>query len=162
MDRIPETIFESDNAHPTEQSQQPQQQQFHPQQHQQHIRPPPHPLPFLSENMPLELNNNLKSSSASPFYYNNRPQQQQQMEPQQHQPPHLSLRLPSVPLKRHEQPTGNSGFPPNHPLAGLASAQSIQQAQASRLQYYHSRAPVYVPKPSFGLKDFELLDTLGK
>ncbi|KAI7851692.1 camp-dependent protein kinase 9 [Circinella umbellata] len=85
------------------------------------------------------------------------------MEQQQQQPPHLSLRLPSAPhpLKRHEQSTNSSGFPPNHPLAGLASAQSIQQAQASRLQYYHSRTPVYVPKPSFGLKDFELLDTLG-
>ncbi|KAI8147959.1 camp-dependent protein kinase 9 [Fennellomyces sp. T-0311] len=70
---------------------------------------------------------------------------------------HLPLRLASAPhpLKRHDP----SAFPPNHPLANLASAQ--QHAQASRLQYYHSRPPVYVPKPSFGLKDFELLDTLG-
>ncbi|KAI9263207.1 kinase-like domain-containing protein [Phascolomyces articulosus] len=167
MERISETIYESDSAHPSEQPQQVQQQQ-------QPQRPPPPPLPFLSENVPLDHFN--KPSSTSPFYFNNNnrpPHQQQQsiethhhphqQQQQQPPPPPLSLRLPSAPhpLKRHDQPTTISGFPPNHPLAGLASAQSIQQAQANRLHYYHTRSPVYVPKPSFGLKDFELLDTLG-
>ncbi|KAI8376233.1 camp-dependent protein kinase 9 [Radiomyces spectabilis] len=58
-------------------------------------------------------------------------------------------------------------LPPNHPLAGLmhssppSAAALYQQQQMNRLHYYHTRPPVYVSKPSFGLKDFELLDTLG-
>ncbi|KAI8093305.1 camp-dependent protein kinase 9 [Halteromyces radiatus] len=57
-------------------------------------------------------------------------------------------------------------FPPNHPLANMPvplspSTHTLYQQQQSRLQYYHSRAPVYVQKPSFGLTDFDLLDTLG-
>jgi hypothetical protein len=51
-------------------------------------------------------------------------------------------------------------FPPNHPLANLPSP--FQQQQQARLQYYHHRPPVYVEKPSFGLRDFELQDTLGE
>ncbi|KAG0760185.1 hypothetical protein G6F57_010428 [Rhizopus arrhizus] len=50
-------------------------------------------------------------------------------------------------------------FPPHHPLANLSSP--FQQQQQARLQYYHHRPPVYVEKPSFGLRDFELQDTLG-
>lgn len=54
-------------------------------------------------------------------------------------------------------------FPPNHPLAGLPlpSPTPYQQQQAARLQFYHTRPPAYVENPSFGLKDFELQDTLG-
>ena len=37
-----------------------------------------------------------------------------------------------------------------------------QQQQQARLQYFHHRQPVYVEKPSFGLNDFELQDTLGE
>ncbi|KAG1240091.1 hypothetical protein G6F68_018001 [Rhizopus microsporus] len=51
-------------------------------------------------------------------------------------------------------------FPPHHPLANLSSP--FQQQQQARLQYYHHRPPVYVEKPSFGLRDFELQDTLGE
>ncbi|KAI7885358.1 camp-dependent protein kinase 9 [Lichtheimia hyalospora FSU 10163] len=39
--------------------------------------------------------------------------------------------------------------------------QQQQQQQLQRLQYFHSRPPVYVANPSFGLQDFELMDTLG-
>ncbi|CAO3621657.1 unnamed protein product [Cunninghamella blakesleeana] len=58
------------------------------------------------------------------------------------------------------------GLPPNHPLANMPMPMSpnthtLYQQQQSRLQYYHKRSPVYVQKPSFGLNDFELLDTLG-
>ncbi|KAI7855462.1 camp-dependent protein kinase 9 [Circinella umbellata] len=58
-------------------------------------------------------------------------------------------------------------LPANHPLntpppsAVSAQPSLYQQQQAKRLQYYHTRSPVYVVNPSFGLKDFELLDTLG-
>ncbi|KAI8063799.1 camp-dependent protein kinase 9 [Gongronella butleri] len=58
-------------------------------------------------------------------------------------------------------------LPPNHPLANMSiplspnSAQAMLHQQQSRLQYYHNRPPVYVKKPTFGLKEFELLDTLG-
>lgn len=48
----------------------------------------------------------------------------------------------------------------DHPTT---TAQSLyQQQQAKRLQYYHTRPPVYVVNPSFTLDDFQLLDTLGK
>ncbi|KAI7864166.1 camp-dependent protein kinase 9 [Spinellus fusiger] len=75
--------------------------------------------------------------------------------------PRQAARITSNTIKRE------SPFPPDHPLAGLpqppaTAAQSIyQQQQAGKLQYYHARPPVYVAQPSFGLEDFELLDTLG-
>ncbi|KAI7905396.1 camp-dependent protein kinase 9 [Cokeromyces recurvatus] len=55
----------------------------------------------------------------------------------------------------------DNGFPPNHPLAGLPFPSPYQQQQQIRLTYFHTRSPVYVETPSFGLKDFELKDTLG-
>ncbi|KAI8641702.1 camp-dependent protein kinase 9 [Parasitella parasitica] len=75
--------------------------------------------------------------------------------------PAVYLNSPRPHLKR---PLEANTFPPNHPLAGLPLNQSptpYQQQQAARLNYYHTRSPVYVEKPSFGLKDFELQDTLG-
>lgn len=105
------------------------------------VQKPP-PLPFLNQSnfRPTTFNNNAPSS------------------------PDRALRSPSLKQRPPESPS--SAFPPNHPLAGLPypnnNALQLQQYQASRLQYYHTRPPVYVAKPSFGLKDFELLDTLGK
>lgn len=76
--------------------------------------------------------------------------------------PPVYLNNPRPHLKR---PLESNAFPPNHPLAGLPLPQSptpYQQQQAARLHFYHTRPPAYVEKPSFGLKDFELQDTLGK
>lgn len=75
--------------------------------------------------------------------------------------PPVFLSNPRPHLKR---PLDTSSFPPSHPLAGLPlpSPTPYQQQQAARLQYYHTRPPAYVENPSFGLKDFELQDTLGK
>lgn len=53
----------------------------------------------------------------------------------------------------------DNSFAPGHPLANLPTL--FQKQQQARLQYYHHRPPVYVDKPSFGLRDFELQDTLG-
>lgn len=52
-------------------------------------------------------------------------------------------------------------LPPNHPLSATTAQSVFQQQQAKRLQYFHSRPPVYVVNPSFTLQDFELMDTLG-
>ena len=75
--------------------------------------------------------------------------------------PPVFLSNPRPQLKR---PLETTPFPPNHPLAGLPlpSPTPYQLQQAARLQYYHTRPPVYVGCPSFGLNDFELQDTLGK
>jgi hypothetical protein len=74
--------------------------------------------------------------------------------------PPVFLSNPRPHLKR---PLDTSSFPPSHPLAGLPlpSPTPYQQQQAARLQYYHTRPAAYVENPSFGLKDFELQDTLG-
>jgi hypothetical protein len=96
------------------------------------------------------------------------PQQQQQQQ-QQQQNVYLGHPRPSQESSRMsivKQPQ-QQGFPPNHPLANMAiplspSSRTLYQQQQSRLHYYHTRAPVYVQKPSFGLNDFDLLDTLGK
>ncbi|CEJ02592.1 Putative cAMP-dependent protein kinase 9 [Rhizopus microsporus] len=70
--------------------------------------------------------------------------------------PPVYLSQPRPQLKRS---IVDSAFPPNHPLAGLPTP--YQQQQQARLQYYHNRPPVYVEKPSFGLRDFEIQETLG-
>lgn len=75
--------------------------------------------------------------------------------------PPVYLNNPRPHLKR---PLESNAFPPHHPLAGLPLPQSptpYQQQQAARLQFYHTRPSAYVEKPSFGLNDFELQDTLG-
>ncbi|OBZ81504.1 cAMP-dependent protein kinase catalytic subunit beta, partial [Choanephora cucurbitarum] len=74
--------------------------------------------------------------------------------------PQVYLSNPRPLLKR---PMDNNAFPPNHPLANLPipSPTPYQQQQAARLHYYHTRPSAYVENPSFGLKDFELQDTLG-
>ncbi|KAL0080624.1 camp-dependent protein kinase 9 [Phycomyces blakesleeanus] len=49
-----------------------------------------------------------------------------------------------------------------NPLPRMPAAhQAGIQHQINRLQHFHTQSPVYVAKPSFELKDFELLDTLG-
>lgn len=48
------------------------------------------------------------------------------------------------------------------PTSAAFLYQQQQQQQIQRLEYFHSRPPVYVSNPSFGLQDFELMDTLGK
>ncbi|KAI8387511.1 kinase-like domain-containing protein [Blakeslea trispora] len=74
--------------------------------------------------------------------------------------PQVYLSNPRPLLKR---PLDGNTFPPNHPLANLPipSPTPYQQQQAVRLHYYHTRPSAYVESPSFGLKDFELQDTLG-
>ncbi|KAG2206179.1 hypothetical protein INT46_007174 [Mucor plumbeus] len=75
--------------------------------------------------------------------------------------PPVYLNNPRPHLKR---PLESNAFPPHHPLAGLPLPQSptpYQQQQAARLHFYHTRPSAYVEKPSFGLQDFELQDTLG-
>ncbi|KAI8146706.1 camp-dependent protein kinase 9 [Fennellomyces sp. T-0311] len=65
---------------------------------------------------------------------------------------------------RSSSPSVKRALPANHPLntpPAPAQPSLYQQQQAKRLQYYHTRPPVYVVNPSFGLQDFELLDTLG-
>ncbi|KAI7879790.1 kinase-like protein [Lichtheimia hyalospora FSU 10163] len=52
-------------------------------------------------------------------------------------------------------------LPPNHPLSATTAQSVFQQQQTKRLQYFHTRPPVYVVNPSFTLQDFELMDTLG-
>ncbi|CDS05144.1 Putative cAMP-dependent protein kinase 9 [Lichtheimia ramosa] len=47
------------------------------------------------------------------------------------------------------------------PTSAAFLYQQQQQQQIQRLEYFHSRPPVYVSNPSFGLQDFELMDTLG-
>ncbi|KAI8979569.1 camp-dependent protein kinase 9 [Mycotypha africana] len=63
----------------------------------------------------------------------------------------------------HTTPT--SPFPSNHPLANLPlpimMPTPYQQQQQAKLHYYHHKPPVYVERPSFTVKDFELQDTLG-
>ncbi|KAI9247325.1 camp-dependent protein kinase 9 [Sporodiniella umbellata] len=54
----------------------------------------------------------------------------------------------------------DTSFPPNHPLAG-AMPSPFQKQQQARLHFYHTRPPIFTKKPGFGLKDFELQDTLG-
>lgn len=78
--------------------------------------------------------------------------------------PPVYLSNPRPQLKRPlESATATTPFPPNHPLANfpLPTPTPYQQQQAARLQYFHTREPVYVNNPTFGLKDFELQDTLG-
>ncbi|ORY92103.1 kinase-like domain-containing protein [Syncephalastrum racemosum] len=79
-----------------------------------------------------------------------------------------SLLPANHPLHHHPQnQTSNNQQQQSDPTALAAaahvSAQLLQQQQqqAKRLHYYHTRQPVYVANPSFGLQDFELLDTLG-
>lgn len=128
--------------------------------HQQQSKPPS--LSFLNENMQQAYegyNSSSKPASAPPlgpppYFY------QQSLSQEQQRPQTIQLQSAPHPLKKPgEQPS----LPPNHPLAGLPSVHALQQQQyqASRLHFYHTRPPVYVPRPSFGLKDFELLDTLG-
>lgn len=94
------------------------------------------------------------TSSVNSSQQNSRRQQQQQQHNNMSLPPNHPLSTPS------NTSVQNSTVAPSAPTA---NAQSLyQQQQAKRLQYYHSRPPVYVVNPSFGLQDFELLDTLGK
>ncbi|KAI8391206.1 camp-dependent protein kinase 9 [Radiomyces spectabilis] len=72
-------------------------------------------------------------------------------------PSRTTVRLQSSTAKRQT----DLSFPPNHPLAGLGNIAAYHQQQASRLQHFHTRPPVYVRNPSFGLAEFELQDTLG-
>lgn len=178
MDAIAESPNETETGSQTPQQplalphqQQQQQQQLqqqhaffqqHPQEHQP--RPPsvqlPHPLAGF-------INNN-KPASAPPIGGSGPHQQPFFFGPSsarpvmQHEHP-VRLQAPPHPIKRRNT-GGSSSLPPNHPLAALSSPSAIQQQQyqASKLQFYHTRTPVYVANPTFTLKDFELLDTLGK
>jgi protein kinase X len=77
--------------------------------------------------------------------------------------PQVYLSNPRPPLKRA---LDNACFPPHHPLAGFQPPPQQQPTphqlqQAARLRDYHNKPPAYVERPSFGLNDFELQDTLG-
>lgn len=86
-----------------------------------------------------------------------------------------ALKTKRTPQLQHQQPPPQSSslhLSSSSSVAAAATcltdhptttAQSLyQQQQAKRLQYYHTRPPVYVVNPSFTLDDFQLLDTLGK
>ncbi|SAL98351.1 hypothetical protein [Absidia glauca] len=145
------------------------------------VNSPPPPLSFLKQ-QPYQVSNMHQRPQQQQQQYPQQAQQQQQQQQQQQmfsqqysqqqqqqQSIYLSHPRPSQDPSRLSHPMKQpplQGFPPNHPLANMAvplspSAHTLYQQQQSRLQYYHSRAPVYVQKPSFGLNDFELLDTLG-
>ena len=175
MDAIAESPHETDTGSQTPQQplsvqqqhqQQLQQQQHaffqqHPQEHQP--RPPsvqlPHPLAgFINSNKPASAPPIGGSGPhQQPFFFG--PSSARPV--MQHEHP-VRLQAPPHPIKRRNT-GGSSSLPPNHPLAGLSSPSAIQQQQyqASKLQFYHTRTPVYVASPTFTLKDFELLDTLG-
>lgn len=111
---------------------------------------------------------------STPPFLKQQPYQQSNMQhhsyyPQQHQQQNVYLGQPRPSQEPSRMSTAKQqqGFPPNHPLANMAipmspSSRTLYQQQQSRLHYYHTRPPVYVQKPSFGLTDFDLLDTLGK
>ncbi|KAG0173595.1 cAMP-dependent protein kinase [Apophysomyces sp. BC1015] len=112
------------------------------------------PLSFMSKH-----SYNAKSSSTSPLnthtvHLNSRSQQQTL-------PQSPTMRLQSSSTKRHT--VDPSSFPPNHPLSNRLppTNSAYQQQQLNRLQYYHNRPPVYVAKPRFEFKDFELMEILG-